>query len=661
MDTSASYLEDGGGGSLHQSTRPDLSIYFDTNRTRNELRLFDGQKPKLAKAQNDPQTQNHADTAARFISKTSYADIVVVLEVKKSQDGAAFTVLQANKDPSDRITRDNTELGRKALAQITEYCSAILGRQHRTHLFAAYVCHNQARLLFVDREGCHISKQLTYVGHANQTLHCFFWRLAHMNHQQLGFDSSVTLADGEEKKLFKHAQGMKTADPQRALILRALCRDPKTETYESVSTQWPLQRMTVGSETYVVGRPIIQTSALHGPAPRLFHAFHVEQDGSIKGYTIKDYWRPDHEEIELEHKVYDRLKEAKVTNIPTCVYGGDVEVNGKVQRTKDEGLVHYRIVLEGLLQPLLEFENFHELSAMNRLVRQAKTLHRQIGTNSILILSEFDDATQQITRTALLGDWELSKTKTLMDNATGPRQRAVVGPWYFRSSLSLQFPLLRPYRLSDEVEAFVHVFQYLVLRFHVTQYTADEKESYKRLQDIVKMVYADFKIGKNNLSYTGGDEKFIRMGYPKPWLDPMNNQTLYDILLSIATVSSKHYSTIDGREYNNRYGRGGAPPNQPVATPDDVALLNEDGPLSTHKGLKEIFGKYADHENWRKSEKVQPDGKTVTVSDDAKGPDFFRAAGIIPMDENGFVIDPKRPAGAESGGSEPANKKQRTA
>ncbi|KAH9912188.1 uncharacterized protein BXZ73DRAFT_107557 [Epithele typhae] len=599
LDTSTRFLKDdsrGAGG--HQRTRPDLSIYLNTERTRE---LLAANPPDESESEEEEETCNDGDSSRaeavnEFAGATSYADIVVPMQVKTSHDHAAFQF----QSHTVGVARRYSENGCQSLVQITEYCSAILGRQYRTHLFAVYICRDKARLLFVDRERCYISEQFVYGTREDQTLHRFFWRLARMDRQQLGFDPSVTLADGEdEKRLLAHARGMKTADPRRALLLRALCRDPKTETYESVSTQWPLQRMTVESETYVVGRPIIQTCALYGPAPRVFHGFHVEQDGSIKGYTIKDYWRPDHEEMELEHKVYDRLKEAQVTNIPTCVCGGDVEINGKAQRTKDEGLVHYRIVIEHLLQPLSEFGNFHELSgfmlnamtAHEKAWSNAQTLHRQISTHSIFILSEFDDAEEQITRTALLGDWELSKTKAQMDNATGPRQHGAVGPWYFRSSLSLKYPLSRPYRLSDEVEAFVHVFQYLVLRFH----------------------------------------------------------TMYKILMRIAQVSGEHYSTIDDQACYDRYGRGDAPSDQPVGVaPDDVEeeeglQVNEDGPLSTHESLKEIFRKYADLENWRKVTKVQPDGTTVTVPEYAKYPDFFRAAGIVPLDESGYVIDPKRP------------------
>ncbi|KAH9912204.1 uncharacterized protein BXZ73DRAFT_107573 [Epithele typhae] len=661
LDTSTRFLEDdslGAGG--HQRTHPDLSIYFNTERTHELLAANPPDESDACDELGDSsQTPTRAETMKEFIGATSYADIVVPIQVKTSHDHAAFRF----QSHTGGVARRYSEKGCQSLEQITEYCSAILGRQHRTHLYAVYIRRDKARLLFVDRERCYVSEQFVYGTREDQTLHRFFWRLARMDRQQLGFDPSVILADREdEKRLLAHARGMKTADPQRALLLRALCRDPKTETHESVYTQWPLQRMTVGSETYVVGRPIIQTCALYGPAPRVFHAFRIEQDGSIRAYTFKDYWRLDHEKMVLEHKVYDRLKEAQVANIPTCVYGGDVVVDSEVQRTENGSLVHYRIVLENMLEPLLEFENFRELSGfmLNAMTAheqawcgKAKTLHRQIGTNSILILSEFDDATQQITRTALLGDWELSKTKTQMDNATGPRQRAVVGPWYFRSSLSLKYPIYRPYRLSDEVEAFVHVFQYLVLRFHVTEYTASQKESYTRLQAIVNMVYADFHIGQDNL-YRGGDQKFIRMAHQQPWLDPMNNETMYDILMRIAKISSKHYSTINGRACNNRYGGGGGPSDQPVAAPDDFEeeeeeeeeLLNEDGPLSTHKALKEIFQHYADIQHW--------DEKDATYKDD----DFFWAAGIVPLDENGLVIYGPL-ARSDSSGSEPARKKHK--
>ncbi|KAH9912187.1 uncharacterized protein BXZ73DRAFT_82420 [Epithele typhae] len=639
--------------------RPDLSIYFNTERAR-ELLAANPDESELeedAEACDEggsSQTPTRAETMKEFIGATSYADIVVPIQVKTSHDHAAFRF----QSHTGGVARRYSEKGCQSLTQITEYCSAILGRQHRTHLYAVYLCRDKARLLFVDRERCYISEQFVYGTREEWTLHRFFWRLARMDRQQLGFDPSVTLADGEdERRLLAHARGIKTADPQQALLLQALCRNPKTETHESVSTQWPLQRMTVGSETYVVGRPIIQTTALYGPAARVFHGFHVEQDGSIKGYTIKDYWRLDHEEMENEHKVYDRLKEAKVTNIPTCVYGGDVEVNGKAQRTKDEGLVHYRIILEHLLQPLSEFENFRELSGfmLNAMTAheqawcgEAKTLHRQISTNSIVILSELDDATQQITRTAFLSDWGLSRTKTQMKNAAAPRI-GTVGPWYFRSSLSLMYPLSRPYRLSDEVEAFVHVFEYLVLRFHVTQHTY-RQNSYRGLQRTVEDVYTAYNL--HDGVYMGGARKFDNMTQPRPWLKPVNNATLYDILEKIATVTSLHYSTIDDRVYFERYGLkppGDASSDQPTVISADTTVIkhpDEVGPLRSHEELKAIFQHYADIQHW--------DEKDATYKDD----DFFWAAGIVPLDENGFVIYMPL-ARSDSSGSEPARKKRK--
>ncbi|KAH9912203.1 uncharacterized protein BXZ73DRAFT_107572 [Epithele typhae] len=632
LDTSKSSLVDDSGAGVHQHTCPDLSIYFNSERTGDMLRAKPHKKP------------TKTTRAEKFAGITSYADIVVPLEVKTSQDKAAFWFEGRKARSSEEVARSDSDNGRQPLAQITEYCSAILGRQHRTHLFAVYVFRNQARLLFVDREGCHISEAFVYGTRDEWTLHRFFWQLASMDRQQLGFDPSVTLANpGDKKQLLAHARGMNMADPQRDLLLHALCRD-RENTDKSVSTQWPLQRMTVGTDTYLVGRPIIRTSSLYGPAPRVFHAFRIEKDSSIKGYyTIKDYWRPDINEIELEHKVYGRLKEKNVPYIPNCVYGGDVAVDGEVQRTTNEhhvACVHYRIVLEKMFQSLLDFKNFYELPGFMLTAMAAheqawcsevETLHRQISTNSIVILSEFDDATQQITRTAFLSDWELSKTKTQIKNAKAPRQRGVVGPWYFRSSLSLKYPLSRPYRLSDEVEAFVHVFEYLVLRFHMTQYT--QKEGfYEVLKTAADGTYAACAPGSDGL-YTGGIEKFKNMKLPESWLKPRGNKTLSDILNEIAT---ELYGSNPAKEAS-----GDVSSDQPsVAPADGVAEATiglrrdplEDGPLSSHQELMAIFKDYADIKRWG-GENAKP----------TEYRDFFRAANIaVPgFDQNGGVIDPE--------------------
>ncbi|KAH9918708.1 uncharacterized protein BXZ73DRAFT_80488 [Epithele typhae] len=211
-----------------------------------------------------------------FDGRTSYADIIIPVEVKINSTKSAFK-FDLSESPgakSPTLPRAVTKKRAKnasdseeehgvvavglapssgqmdSLGQITEYCAAILGRQHRTHLFAVYVLRNQARILVVTRGGSFLSAAFRYGTVEDKTLHRFFWRVAHMSREALGFDPSVVRATStDEEKLLNFAKRtMNSGDPRRALLLHTLGRNPRArvQPYEATITQWPLHRTTIG-------------------------------------------------------------------------------------------------------------------------------------------------------------------------------------------------------------------------------------------------------------------------------------------------------------------------------------------------------------------------------------------------------------------------------
>ncbi len=133
------------------------------------------------------------------------------------------------------------------------------------------------------------------------------------------------------------------------------------------------------------------------------------------------------------------------------------------------------------------------------------------------------------------------------------------GTWQFRSALSLMYPW-KPYRRSDDNESFIHVYLYLVFRYHATD-VGSLGELVTTFFEGVSMVHG-IKIG--------GDSKrqFVTgSGFP---FEVFSNPKLQDLLDTIVFECSQSYSMIDLPEMRRRYGFGQLSP-QPVSEiPEDT-------------------------------------------------------------------------------------------
>ena len=323
-----------------------------------------------------------------FVGHCSFADIVVPIEVKVDHSGSAFEFENAQTLPLVR------EGGRDALGQFGGYLALVFGRQHRTHVISLYVYRNQARMVYTDRETCIVSVPFIYNLPSDPVLHRFFWRLAHADRSQLGYDPTVTLASKDD---FVNMLQFATSSPGitpyvQEQLYYALCVDgtkldgTKVEDPVSIppltTNQWPLQRVTRADDNdraYVlVGRPKHASSALFGRCTRGYICYdHNKQEANF----MKDSWRVDHDDIHPEHEVYERLVKHEVANIPTCLGGEDVGVSTEGQwqctRIPSDRKVesnqpgpakplrcargHYRLFIQEVLRPLIDFENWRSL------------------------------------------------------------------------------------------------------------------------------------------------------------------------------------------------------------------------------------------------------------------------------------------------------------
>ncbi|KAA1476294.1 hypothetical protein DENSPDRAFT_884222 [Dentipellis sp. KUC8613] len=563
-----------------RGTRPDGGVYLVNDRTEQCVAIPDATFNKESKI-------SDADKKIRtgFVGHCSWADLIVPIEVKVERSHAAFTF----SDKRDHFLLESDE-GNKYLGQILEYVGRVFTHQHRTHVFALYVFRFQARILYFDRAGCIVSEPFDYGVGTDTPLHRFFWRLAYMSSEQRGYDHSAELASEDEiKDMLDYASSGVPTDFVKQQIYHALCRD--SEAGRPRSTQWPAYRVTMNDHILIIARPMASSQSLHGRCTRGYLAYDIKNKTAS---FLKDYWRPDSPYIQAEHEVYKRLATFNVSNIATCIAHQDIPNSHKHwQVTAAHNIVdsrsrlrngHYRILLRDVCRPLLDFRDFRQLASLllDAMIAheeawcRAGVLHRDISVNNILILEEGEGS--NVTRRGILNDWDLCKYKEQMDKGMAPRRPNLTGTWYFRSALSLQFPR-KPYRLSDDIESFIHVYHYCVYRFHMTDDIND-------LADTINRIYAKVTIVKG--ARIGGKEKLLHMENRRPPMDVGDESpTLMKCLVALHRVYNPHYLSLDIDLYQSLY-------RSHLSTEDSCQQAIETGlrPLDTHDMLKDVFSRY---------------------------------------------------------------------
>ncbi len=91
--------------------------------------------------------------------------------------------------------------------------------------------------------------------------------------------------------------------------------------------------------------------------------------------------------------------------------------------------------------------------------------------------------------------------------------------------------------LSDDVESFIHVYHYCVLRFHETNVC--------NLASFVEYTYNAVRVRESDGAHIGGKNKLQQMLSSSPPMEVFHNHTLNQLLVDISLLCSQHYSTID--------------------------------------------------------------------------------------------------------------------
>ncbi|TBU36750.1 hypothetical protein BD309DRAFT_877769 [Dichomitus squalens] len=578
-----------------RGTSPDVAIYRDNQRSR-DLLVID---PETYESRTRSKKPADVEWRKKWAGHRSWSDIIVLFEAKANHSLSAFEFLNSKSS----FLRSGADGGMEGIGQFLEYISQVFSHQHRTHVISVYVYLNQARIAYCDRSGAVVSEPFDYGTRKNGLLHRFFWKIARMSSEELGIDGSLTLASLADISALRVYASNLPPGYLREQACRALSWNPNGKSELPPHPHHPIYQLSLGVRTVFIGRPSSAPLSLFGRCTRGYPAFEREKSQGSNEIRwrmrfLKDSWRVQDTEgrIHPEYAVYDRLHNRGVTDhVLSCLAGGDVPTQeGSLQRTtlQSEGYhprAHSRILLSHLCRPLSDFKDFRELSGLLRDAlnahkdawEKAEVLHRDVSFSNILILETVSDSGEVIKRQGVLSDWDLSKYREDMARDARPRQPDMTGTWIFRSAVSGRYPR-KPYEVSDDVESFVHVFHYSVLRFHQTDLTSG-------LANAFSLHFSAYERRSTDGAHMGSSTKWYHCRANGQFFAPAGNDALSKMLRSIGALCYQHYSLIDVDLYARMYG-------DPQGIPAPVASQSLDngptlqGALSNHKGLLEIFG-----------------------------------------------------------------------
>ncbi|TBU38581.1 hypothetical protein BD309DRAFT_1056444 [Dichomitus squalens] len=453
-----------------KTTIPDGGIYLASDQARRATKLLPA---RVKKGKTQPEPAEDLDNVAR----RSWHWVNTIIEGKGSPDRCAFHFSKHG----ETFLRSSKE-GKAALGQLAEYMTHVFKYQHRTFAYAIYFFRNKARLIYFDRTGAAVSDWCDF--ETDLYLQEFVYRLAKAGVAERGYDPTATLMPPDSPEV----QEFLAWDNAKLPLFRQWVQ-------QATERSCPIYKLEVTSEMrdasgevhtarryFLVGRPHACGEALVGRCTRGYIAFNLAEKTLC---FLKDSWRavvPGR--TRPEHEVYQRLHArlnasgCSTDGLPTLLCGGDVggheaqktRVHSEITQAQPVPRAHHRLVLCEVGLPLEKFGDFHSLvQLMGQAVdthadawRHAGVLHRDISVSNILIKYDMKEGEAV---GSMLCDWDLSKYKEEL--VLEPTQPDRTGTWAFKSALSLLFPWKR-YELSDDVESFVHVLHYLILRYHRT-------------------------------------------------------------------------------------------------------------------------------------------------------------------------------------------------
>ena len=291
--------------------------------------------------------QRRKDTAEYY----DFATAILGIEVFESLDEDPF---------DDWSARDCARLTRAATAarkKLVSHASAHFLRQHRHSFFQIILVDSIARFIRWDRAGAVVSSRFMYAREP-ELLTGFFWRFAHLDGAQQGWDPTASPATRKEADLFTRVFQQFLNDMEAGTKDGRLIRKlPNADETQDGSGGYPTWKIHVANEAVgkttdlLVRRPHAGERSFIGRATRGYVAYDLQDERFV---FLKDSWRRKEADGPSEFDMYQELYRNHVPFVPDILYGGDVRnADGEPQQTLNDlvpeggiskGYVHNRIV-----------------------------------------------------------------------------------------------------------------------------------------------------------------------------------------------------------------------------------------------------------------------------------------------------------------------------
>ncbi|KAI1786024.1 hypothetical protein LXA43DRAFT_1185430 [Ganoderma leucocontextum] len=292
----------------------------------------------------------------------------VELEGVSTEDDAASPMVNSAPGVDGHAAYlNNTYEGELGLDQLYESMANVLIHHNRLFAYGLYVQWRWARLFYFDRAGALVSELFDWT-ETTPLLHDFFWKVAHMTPEQVGYDPTAVVASesdivkvrskmqdpslpAEVQQYVWKAFGCWATQPAEATATN-LGQSATAETEPRLG-EFPIYRLTVTSSdsspdegftdapssppssgtsssgakaeterAFLVGRPHYADGSLTGRCTQGHIAFDLQEE---RFCFLKDSWRPlIPGRTRPEHWAYERLQQHNIPGIATLVCGGDV-------------------------------------------------------------------------------------------------------------------------------------------------------------------------------------------------------------------------------------------------------------------------------------------------------------------------------------------------
>ncbi|KAJ7745752.1 hypothetical protein B0H16DRAFT_1558096 [Mycena metata] len=478
----------------------DYAALSKISKYKNEIKMYDpliaALKPAVAKDWTLVNTSAHLDPNSKFIQNTPVKpDIALYGPTPPSSENVCpetDTADDAFEHTDDGVIPKLTTRGRDTRGQIITYLNAIQASQLRTHSFGVLIIADRCRLLRLTRSGIEVTELFDYT--TSPILPRFLWCLSHAPPDVRGLDMTFEKITSQDEH-----------DSRRA-----------RELINAVGK--PLWRVAIADKSFYVSLPF--TRSHHLPVGRGTRCFLAVETKTKQICLLKDTWRV--VGYHPEGDVYARLKEHEVQNVPSVIVAKDVDgpyhhcglsiawSRSNAQAVRDHQ--HYRLVLDVVGRPLIQFESTHQLvkcmldalQAHSDAWTKARVEHRDVSVGNIILI-----VNKGITR-GLLIDWEFSR----YESDGGARAYERTGTRQFMSARLTATAEPQARELADDLESFLLVLLWVAISYAPGTMTAQARTDELQVFDdtnqtakrrlINKDLAAHFKLNSPHFEYLLG-------------------------------------------------------------------------------------------------------------------------------------------------------------